>query len=249
MRRYIDTQRLKELIDQNKTYEEISQIMGFNETSLCRHYTKHFGKKEDRASAYRQKIPITQEQKEIIFGSLLGDMCISKHVKNYRGAETHSIKQANYADSKRSLLIPLVGKPIVGQTVINNKTYNKRTFTLRPNLNLEEFYNSFYIGENNKKDVPHNLSLLTPRAIAFWFMDDGFVVTHGKHLLGFSTCSFSLEGLQRLQKYLQDTYNIETIIRKNFYLIVKAKDCKKLADMIKPYMIESMYYKLGKNLD
>lgn len=249
MRRYIDTQRLKEFIDQNKTYEEISKIMGFNETSLCRHYTKHFGKKEDRASAYRQRIPMTQEQKEIIFGSLLGDMCISKHIKNYRGAETHSIKQAEYAEFKRNLLTPLAGEMSEGQATIKDKTYQKRTFTLRPNLDLEEFYSSFYIGENNKKDVPYDLSLLTPRAIAFWFMDDGFVITHGKHLLGFSTCSFSLEGLQRLQNYLKSIYNIETIIRRNFYLIVKAQDCKKLADMIKPYMIESMYYKLGRNLD
>lgn len=248
MRRYIDTQRLKELIDQNKTYQEISKIMGFNETSLCRHYIKHFGKKEDRASAYRQRLPITQEQKEIIFGSLLGDMCVSKHVKNYRGLEAHSIKQEDYAEYKRKLLLPLSGVLVKGSFLIGNKTYYKREFTLRPNLNLEEFYNSFYIGENHKKDVPYDLSLLTPRAIAFWFMDDGFVVTHGKRLLGFSTCAFTIEGLQRLQKYFQDTYNIETIIRKNFYLIVKAKDCEKLANMIKPYMIESMYYKLGKNL-
>lgn len=249
MRRHIDTQRLKELIDQNKTYEEISKIMGFNETSLCRHYTKHFGKKEDRASAYRQRLPITQEQKEIIFGSLLGDMCVSKHVKNYRGLEAHSLKQEDYLEYKRNLLSPLSGTTIKETRIISNKPYHSVKFALRPNLNLEELYNSFYIGENHKKDVPYDLSLLTPRAIAFWFMDDGFAVTHGKRLLGFSTCAFSLEGLQRLQNYLQSTYNIETIIRKNFYLIVKAKDGKKLAEMIKPYMIESMYYKLGRHLD
>lgn len=76
-------------------------------------------------------------------------------------------------------------------------------------------------------------------------MDDGFLVDNGhSKTIGFSTCSFSLEGIQRLQKYLLDNYCIESIIRKNFYLIIRRKDAKKLCALIKPYIIDSMLYKL-----
>ena len=245
MRNVIDKQQLKELVDNGKSYKEISEILHCNETSLCRCYTKNFGKRLDGAASYRQKIDITKEQEEIIFGSLLGDMCITKHVKTYRGLECHSIKQLHYIEYKHNLLKSLCGKLLDTTTIIKNKTYYKKQFVLRPNLNLEKFYNMFYIKENLKKDVPYNLSLLTPRAIAFWFMDDGFHVTNKNNILGFSTCSFSLEGLIRLQNYLKTTYNIDTIIRKNFYLIVRTNSYQTLYNLIKPYIIPSMLYKLG----
>ena len=241
----IDKQLLKKLVDEGNSYKDISKIMGYRESSLCRCYTKNFGIKPDRAISYRQKIEISEEQKEILFGSLMGDMFIGKHTKTYRGTETHSIKQESYIKYKHSLLSPLCGKLRDEKTVLKNKIYYKMSFTLRPNLNLKPFYDMFYIGENNKKDVPYNLSLLTPRAIAFWFMDDGFKITNKNNLLGFSTCSFSMDGLLRLQKYLFETFNIDTIIRKNFYLIVRACSYNTFCTLIKPYIIPSMLYKLG----
>lgn len=246
----IDINKLKDLVDSGKSYKEISLIMGFTKSSLCRCYTKNFGIKKDRAISYRQKLIITSVQKEIIFGSLLGDMCLVQHVKNIRGSECHSIKQEEYIAYKHSLLSGLCGKLIDTTTTIDGKVYKKKQFTIRPNLNLWEFYNMFYFGENHKKRIPFNLNMLTPRAIAFWFMDDGFLIkSKNSQELGFSTCCFTLEDLLRLQQFLDHTYKIKTIIRKNFYLIVRVNSCKLLADLIKPYMIESMYYKLGKYLN
>ena len=216
--------------------------MGFNETSLCRCYTKNYGRKQDRAASYRQGISLTDEQKEIIFGSLLGDMTLQKHTKTYRGSEVHSIKQKEYVIYKRELLNNLCGCLRCFTVRVKNKEYQEIGFSIRPNINLETLYNAFY--KNGKKDIPETLSLLTPRAIAFWFMDDGFKVSGNGKMLGFSTCSFTLNGLLKLQEYLKTTYDIDTIIRKNFYLIVKAKDCQKLITLIKPYMIEEMYYKI-----
>ena len=242
MRRCIDKVQLKELVDLNYQYGEISKIMGFTETSLCRCYTKNYGQKSDRASSYRQAIVLTKEQEEIIFGSLLGDMALQKHTKTYRGSESHSIKQKEYALYKKNLLNPLCGNLRYFTVKAGGKEYQEVGFSIRPNIKLEFLYHAFY--GMGKKDVPEDLSLLTPRAIAFWFMDDGFKVSGNGKMLGFSTCSFTLDGLLRLKKHLKETYNIESIIRKNFYLIIKAKDCQKLITLIKPYMIEEMYYKI-----
>lgn len=246
MRKIIDKDLVKKLYDEGKSYEEISKILGFSIASIGRCYRKNFGILEDRSRNVRQNIQLTQTQKEILFGGLLGDFCIVKHVKNYRGAVVHSIKQENYAKFLHSKLKSIVGQLRCIKVKANNKIYDECQFTLRPNLQLESFYNNFYNDFNGKKDVPYDLSLLTPLAIAIWFMDDGFLINNGhSQTLGFSTCSFSLEGLVRLQNYLKTKYDIDTIIRKNFYLIVRQKDAQKLASLIQPYIIEEMYYKLG----
>ena len=246
MRKIIDKDLVKKLYDEGKSYKEIAEILGFSIPSIGRCYRKNFGNLKDRSRNVRQNIPLTQEQKEILFGGLLGDFCIVKHIMNYRGAINHSIKQENYAKFLHLKLNSLVGRFRYIKVKVNNKIYDECQFTLRPNLQLESFYNSFYKDFNGKKDVPYDLSLLTPLAIAIWFMDDGFLINNGhSQTLGFSTCNFTLEGLLRLQNYLKITYNIDTIIRKNFYLIVKKKDSQKLVSLIQPYMIIEMYYKLG----
>lgn len=246
MRNIIDKDLVKKLYDEGKSYEEISKILGFSTSSIGRCYRKNFGILKDRSRNVRQNIQLTQAQKEILFGGLLGDFCLVKHVKNYRGSVAHSIKQENYAKFLHSKLNSIVGKFRYTKVKANNKIYDECQFTLRPNLQLESFYNSFYNDFNGKKDVPYDLSLLTPLAIAIWFMDDGFLINNGhSQTLGFSTCSFSLEGLIRLQNYLKTKYDIDTIIRRNFYLVVRQKDAQKLASLIRPYIIKEMYYKLG----
>lgn len=249
MRKVIDKNEVIKLVKEGRSYDEIATILRFTKSSIGRFCRKHFGLLEDRGKSTRQKIDILDVQKEIIFGSLLGDMCLQKHSKTFRGSECHSVKQKEYLVYKHSLLKPLVGIIRDETTIINGKSYFKNAFSIRPNTNLEYFYNVFYKDFNGKKDVPFKLDLLTPRAIAFWFMDDGFLINNEhSETLGFSTCSFSLEGLLRLQEKLDKDYNIKTIIRKNFYLVIKRNSATQLSSLIKPYIIKEMQYKLGSYL-
>lgn len=234
------------LIKEGKTYEEIASIVGVTRNSVGRFCRKHYGLLEDRGKSTRQSIPITQKQKEILFGSLLGDLCIRKHTKTYRGVLVHSIKQLEYAQYMHKELNSIVGKFRFINVKVSNKIYDECQFTIRPNLELKFLYDSFYEDFLGKKDVPFNLSLLSPLALAIWFMDDGFLIDNGhSKSFGLSTCSFSLEGLLRLQKYLKKVYNIETIIRKNFYLIVRRCSALTFKTIIQPYIINSMKYKIA----
>lgn len=236
------------LLSNGKNYEEIASIVGVAKNSIGRFCRKNFGLLDDRGKAKRQRIELTQKQKEILFGGLLGDMCIQKHLKNYRGSIIHSVKQLEYAQYLHKELNNIVGIFRFIKVKANNNFYDECQFSIKPNLNLEFFYKEFYENFNNKKDIPYNLELLTPLAIAIWFMDDGFLLNNGhSKTLGFSTCNFSLEGLLRIQKYLEENYNIKTIIRKNFYLIVKKESALTLKNLIDPYIINSMKYKV--NLD
>lgn len=234
------------LKNEGKSYGEIASIIGVTRSSIGRFCRKHFGLLEDRGELTRQSIQLTTKQIEILFGSLLGDACLCRHTKNYRGHIVHSIKQLEYAQYLHQELNNISGKFRYVKVKANNKIYDECQFTLRPNLLLGFLYNSFYGDFNGKKDVPYNLKYLTPQAIAIWFMDDGFLIDNGhSKTLGFSTCSFSLEGLLRLQSYLKEVYNVETVIRKNFYLVVKRHSANTLKSIIEPYIINLMRYKIA----
>ena len=245
-RTLINKEIVTSLLEQEKSYNEIAKELGVTRNSIGRFCRKHYGLLKDRGKSTRQSIQLSTKQKEILFGGLLGDLCIRKHNKNYRGHIVHSIKQLEYAQYLYKELNNLSGIFRFIKVKANNKLYDECQFTLRPNLNLKFLYEAFYDNFGGKKDIPFDLSLLTPQAIAIWFMDDGFLLDNGhSKTLGFSTCSFSLDGLLRIQKYLKETYNIETIIRKNFYLIVKKSSAMLLKNLISDYIIDSMKYKVS----
>lgn len=234
------------LLKEGKNYTEIAQIIGVTRNSIGRFCRKHYGCLTDRGKATRQSIPISDIEQQILFGGLLGDFCVSPHNKTFRGAVCHSIKQIEYAKYLHNTLNNITGMFRYIKVKANNKIYDECSFTIKPNIQLETLYNSFYGDFGGKKDVPYDLSLLTPLAISIWFMDDGFLLNNGhSKTLGFSTCSFSLEGLLRLQKFLKEQYNVETIIRKNFYLIVRRSSALTLCNLISPYIIDSMKYKIA----
>jgi recombination protein RecA len=234
------------LLKEGKNYNEIAQIIGVTRSSAGRFCRKYYGCLTDRGKATRQSIPISNIEQQILFGGLLGDFCLSPHNKTFRGLVNHSIRQIEYAKYLHNTLNNITGVFRYIKVKANNKIYDECSFTIKPNIQLETLYNDFYGDFGGKKDVPYNLSSLTPLAIAIWFMDDGFLLNNGhSKTLGFSTCNFSLEGLLRLQKFLKEKYSIETIIRKNFYLIVKKSSALTLYNLISPSIIDSMKYKIA----
>lgn len=241
MNNKLDTNKLIQLYIEGKSYKEIIAITGYNRNSVYGFFIRRYGKLEDRNKSRRQSINITQEQKEILFGTLLGDGSLQKMGNSYLGRINHSTHQIEYCEYLHTRLAPLV-YDIKYRTVslpkYPNKVYSQCYFCFKPNEELKIFYEKFY---SPKKDVPMDLSLLTPRAMAFWFMDDGRA--NGGCSIDIATCSFSLEGLLRLQQFLKDTYNLEVIITKDFRLYFSANSGRLFYQLISPYLIPSMEYK------
>lgn len=245
MGKQLDKQKLEELYLKNISYKEIAEITGYNINSVNGYFYRIKGKMKDTRFYRRNSLPISQIQKEILFGTLLGDGNIQKQkIRSYIGKYNHSLEQKIYCDKVRTELLPLVSELKYSDTKNKkypNKIYKNCYFYLKNNLNLEELYNMFYIKENNKKDVPFDLSLLTPRAMAYWFMDDG--TANGNCSISIATCSFSLEGLLRLKNYLLITYGIEVTITKEFRLYFNTKTVKIFYNLVKEYIIPEMEYK------
>lgn len=203
-------------------------------------------------------LEITQEQKDLIFGSSLGDgFLFTRKGINWRYEEAHSLKQKDYLFLKFEILKPFCGKPpyLCNSSKLHTNSYQFYRFVTKTHdffaFYGKIFYNLNTFSQRFVKDVP-SLDILmihlTPRAIAYWYMDDG-ALYYGCLIC---TESFSLEGLNRIQTVFFEKYGISISLKKlivkkvikGYRLYVNPANCEKFVPLIKPYILPSMLYKL-----
>ena len=108
----------------------------------------------------------------------------------------------------------------------------------------------FYKLIDNKtiKIVPLNIGeYLTPLALAIWFMDDGSSLNRGARI---TTNCFTLEEVNLLCNVLKIKYNIIATPNKcgrdkGHIIYIHVNSMKLFIKIIKPYLLPSLYYKLG----
>lgn len=114
-------------------------------------------------------------------------------------------------------------------------------FSTRQHSDLTKIYFQFY--KNRKKIVPD--LKLDPLMIAVWFMDDG---SKSYNTFYFNTQGFDILYQKKLIQMLKDQYRIESSLNKDkkYYRIrVKTNSAPILRNIINPYIISCMKYKLG----
>jgi hypothetical protein len=234
------------LKEKGYNYKDIGKILNVKPITLNCFFLRHYGKLKIRPNS-NDNIKPTDIQNELLFGSLLGDgsFSVTKNGK-IRGKIEHCLKQKDYLVYKHKLLNNLVGGIIESNRFDKrtNKVYSSAYFHFKTNEGLKDLYNMFY--NNGIKIIPQDLSLLTPFAIAIWFMDDGARSTKGGST--FSTNCFSYEDIERIKEYLTTNYNLNLSIHKNkagqFLLYVKKKNKEHFINLINDFIIDSMKYKL-----
>ena len=80
--------------------------------------------------------------------------------------------------------------------------------------------------------------------LAIWFMDDG-----SKSLSGYNiyTCSFSIKDVLFLKQFIEEKFGLYcTYCKSTNSIYIKKKSVEKFTNLIKPYTITSMLYKLHK---
>jgi len=194
----------------------------------------------------------------LIIGSLLGDSHMEKRNKGFRLIFEQSNNNVEY--------LMWFHKILAVQGYCNEKTptlhkrikkENKVFFHYRINTYTFNSFNwlheMFYKWDQNKyiKIVPSNLSeYLNPMALAIWFMDDGYKAGDSVRI---ATNCFTLNEIEELCKILLSKYNIiatglKTAGKNKGYIIyIHKKSIQIFTDLVKPYMIKSLTYKLGKN--
>jgi len=190
-----------------------------------------------------RKIPITNIQKEFIFGTLLGDSCLYKDNVNYRLSFGHCKKQQEYFNWKVNILSPFI-KNIKEYNDKRGNSVMLKTYTIsHPDLN--DIASLFYI--KNKKIVPDNLTL-TPISLAALIQDDGSL---NKVNMRLSSMGFSKEDNEKLKNHIYKSFNLICDVKEfkyksklYYHLIFNKDNTYQLSNIIKPYVVDSMKYKL-----
>jgi hypothetical protein len=191
----------------------------------------------------------------ILIASLLGDGHLNKGILGSRFQFEQSNKNVEYlmrfhkyfsirgyCSTKKPKLLKRIHKNGNIHFSYQFKTYYFSSF----NWIHEIFYDS-----NNKKILPKEIeNYLTPYVLSIWFMDDGCSIGGG-YQLKISSQSFTLNENLILCNILNKKYNLKLKVQsrglnKGYIIIINAYSAKIWANLIKPYMLESMYYKLGK---
>jgi hypothetical protein len=183
---------------------------------------------------------LSEEQKQIIVGCLLGDGTMR--------IKTNALCEINHCYKQKELVdwIYFKFKKFVGTKPKIHLGNGKRIayrFTTRSLPIFNEFYKSFYV--SGKKVIPKSL-ILNPLTMAMWFMDDG---SKSRSSIYLNTQQFSQEEQEFLQKSLIDQWGIETTLNKDkIYtrIRIRVSSVQKFVSLIKPHILKSFYYKLPK---
>jgi len=115
-------------------------------------------------------------------------------------------------------------------------------FHTKSSKELGILYQYFY--KNKVKILPQDIfKLLNPRSLAIWFMDDG---SNNRTGLTLNTHSFPKKDQEHITRFLLENYSIETHIVKDRtkWKIAIGKDKKRFLEIVKPFVIPSMIYKV-----
>jgi len=198
-------------------------------------------------SHYDQKL--TRDQEQLIYGGLLGDLCMVLPKGEKRNAHlqiNHSSKQAEYAQFKYSIIQDFVRTP---PRLINNRGWGNEiiVFTTLSHPQFTEIHKVCY--QNGRKTLSLNWleKIHSPFALAIWYMDDGALL--GQRSMTISTNSFSKEEHLILQRWLHDYWGITPTIKEDkrgrgCFLLFPAEERDKFFNVIRKHVIPSMQYKV-----
>lgn len=194
---------------------------------------------------------ITKKHRDMFIASAIGDGYISKN-----GVLTiaHSIKQEDYLLHKAELLKPfLTPKGITKRLTGEGNRHQQVNFTCKVSKFSKAVRRILY--KDGKKVLSRKiLNRLLPEHIAIWWMDDGSCSlqktkegkVHGS-ISTLSTCT-SREQNQIIIDWFFEKYGIKFNQRKmknHYALVCGTREGRKLKDLIEPYVIDSMKYKLS----
>lgn len=239
---------ISKLVDEGLTNQEIADKFGMA-LSTVRGYIQNILNKETNSKRTKRitnkNFEFTQEQLEVIYGSLLGDMSMGINWKNARITINHGGDQEEYFDHKCEIFKDVLGK--ISKTPRydkrTNKYYNRYAVRLLTHPIITEMYYKFY--PNGIKTVSKEwLELLTPRSLAYWYMDDG----SNSGVL--ATNGFSYEECLLIKEYFKNKWSLEVTIEHQKgksgiqYVIYFTSNAKHaFYNLVKPYIIPSMEYK------
>lgn len=241
----INHKEFEDLFNKKLNDREISNILGVSIGSVYSYRMRHGYHRESYAKAKNN--PLTQDNIEIILGTMMGDSSMECCNANARMSFAHSPKQKEYRDykaKKLSNLNPHLYHYVPKPDKRTGKIYESYWCTFPANPAFNNIYNHFYT--KGKKRIPFELfDNFTWQSLAYMYMDDGNISHCGGRI---ATNCFSIDELKKLQIFFKEHFSLDTTILKDFSLYIKAKSFRYMKSKIEPYICECMKYKINQSL-
>lgn len=228
------------------------------------HLREHFGiPRLGPKFIHRKKTekPLTYRQKKIIYGGLMGD---AGRMTPASIKMKQSVKQEEYLRWKYSQLKEHVTERGVKSESsyhkVMGKTYESVVFYTHSNTEIEQIVSQFY--SPHKRITQEILDNLDELSLAVWYMDDGTTdwtkkipyPNNRRPESELCTDSFSLDECHLICKWFDERWDIKCHPRRHkrsgddpvikHRIIFPVAESLKLFDLISPYVIPSMLYKV-----
>lgn len=191
----------------------------------------------------RQSVHLTDLQRSMIIGTLLGDGCLVETAskKNLRLKIEHCDAQRDYVFWKYECLKSFVLTPPKFQTW--NRSWMFKTIS-HPELTI--IGDLFY--KKRRKIVPDEIESLLrdPLSLSVWFMDDGSKNRNDGLIL--NTQCFTKSETERLKDCLSTNFAIDHISlqkdKNGWRLYVQTASSGHMTKIMRPYLLPCLTYKL-----
>ena len=195
---------------------------------------------------------LTLEQREVLVGILLGDANLQteSNGRTYRLRVTQAEQNKDYLFALYELFKPLVNTPpklyVYRPDKRTNNSSRRWTFATTQHGCFRFYGKQFYV--DGKKRVPPIIDKwLTPRSLAYWYMDDGAQKWRGRSL-GVRLCTdgFGSNEVRKLATILSTKYELKTSLQakgSGLRIYISSISYGNLRHVIYPYLLPSMLYK------
>lgn len=246
----IKQEEFEQLWSEGKSDREIAEYFEVSELTIKTFRTKgeNAGKFNIIKNFSQKEHSLSEEQEQMVLGSLLGDMNLSVPGVNRQVNSRLAIVQSEQQEELFMKKVEILGEFM--------RSY--RLYTPNPDNRTGKVYKSWRGNSKAHKvftDIyyllyPNGIKTLTkeyldkinnPIALAYWFMDDG---TFDGHI---ATNCFSEKEHELIINWMQEKWNISCTRHKNsnqFNLYISQKSRLDFERLIFPYILPSMYYKL-----
>ena len=235
-----------------ETKPTLEQVEKFN------HIVQSRGLRGGKLIDYKKNLRFTQQQKEVIIGTLLGDSTIRTSKANFCLKFEQKYSQIDYLIHLHEIFEPFVGTGPKLRIIRNafHKDYGVSCwFRTYAHIKFKYYENIFYkidADRKRRKIVPKNIhKLLTPRVLAYWFMDDGSYYAKKKWYYCLNTQGFTFSEQKVLRDALKRCFNLDFNVainlvknKKKYYrLEIQSKSNDSFKKLIEPYVLPSFQYK------
>jgi recombination protein RecA len=228
----------------------IAPLMNISNATLSR-FRNTLGLTPNRAKTINRSyksINLDESQYQTLLGTLLGDggleLSVKAKAKNARLKLGHSTKQVDYFNYKVSKLselfkaLPKVSDTKEGYEVIHIGSISHPLLT--------ELFNKLYV-DGRKSITESIINELTAEGLAVLFMDDGYCERKSQ-LSNIALCGFTEEECNMFCNVINVKFGLTSriLIKSGYrYIFIPANSRGRFRDVVRPYIVPSMLYKIG----